>query len=319
MVISKKIRNIIKIDFMKQQLIVFFLLVIFSTIVSKGIFISFSNMNNIFKQVSIVGIIAVGQLMVILTGGIDLSVGSILALTTVVVSYCNNCGYSIILSLVIGFLVGLLCGFINGLFISKVHIPPFLATLAMMNIARGVAYILSGGNPIYISQHEYFVFARSDIMGINTQIFIWIFVILIGIFILKRTTLGRFIYMTGGNEKCAYFSAINVKIIKIFVYTISGLFAAVAGIILTSKLGMGAPFLSEWSNLDSIAAVVIGGASLNGGKGTMAGTIVGTLILGSINNLMNITNISPYFQKAIIGFIIISAVYMNYFHKDGKS
>lgn len=307
---GKNLFSFITISF-NNQLIIVVLLVIFATIFSKGIFLTPSNLTNVLIQISRVGILAVGQTLVILLAGIDLSVGSVVALSTVVLAHFSTNEYGVVLPIIITLLVGLLSGAVTGITVVKGKVPAFIATLAMMGIARGIAYVITRGQPIYGIPKEYDIFGRGNVWGIPTQIIIWFILVLLGIFILRRTKLGRFIYLLGGNEDCAFISGVKINKVKFFVYTFSGLCAAIAGIVLTSRLNMGAPFLAEVDNMKSIAAVVIGGTSLQGGKGSMTGTLIGTLILGIIYNLLNILNVNPYFQEAIIGIIVLLAVFMN--------
>lgn len=293
------------------RLSVFLILALMSTVLSKGIFLSPANIHNMLRQYAGIGIMAVGQTLAILLAGVDLSQGSVVALVSMVVAYLNTNGYGLILPLVIGLLAAAGCGLISGLVITKGKVPPFIATLAMSSIARGIATLITQARPVYGLSNELLVFGRGTIAGIGVQIFVWANVALLGLFLLTRTVYGREVYIVGGNERSAHLSGINAQKVKLIAYMLSALCAAVAGIMITSKMDMGGPYISLSDNVQSVAAVVIGGTSFLGGSGSVSGTIVGTLIIAMINNLMNLLLINPYIQQGIIGAIILLTVTMN--------
>lgn len=272
-------------------------------------FIKPANLLNILRQTSINGILAMGMIFVIITGGIDLSVGSITAVSAVVASSFAHPGeYPLIFTISIGLSTGLLLGFVNGLLIAKAEIAPFIATLGMMTIARGIALVYSSGRPVIdLSDHFNFI-GGGYIKGIPVPVYIYGLVILISFFILHFTVFGRRVYAVGGNELSAKYSGIKTNRIKTGVYMISGLLAGLAGIVLSSRVMSGNPSAGVSYELDAIAAVVIGGTSLTGGVGSVFGTMIGALILGVINNGLDLLNVSSYYQQIVKGVIIILAV-----------
>jgi inositol transport system permease protein len=263
------------------------------------------------RQYSTIGIMAVGQTVVILLAGVDLSQGSMMALVSMVVAYLNVNGFGIVLPLVVGLLVGALGGLFSGTIITKGKVPPFIATLAMASICRGLATLITQSRPIYGLSKELLVFGRDTIGGIGIQVIIWASVGLLGIFMITRTVYGRGVYAVGGNEKSAHLSGINVQKVKLLGYAFSGICAAIAAIVITSRMDMGGPYVNANDNVQSIASVVIGGTSFAGGRGSVSGTILGTVIIAMINNLMNLMLINPYIQQGIIGAIIVVTVTLN--------
>ncbi len=293
------------------RLVMFLVLVVVSTVLSRGVFLSPSNIHNMLRQYSTIGIMAVGQTVVILLAGVDLSQGSMMALVSMVVAYLNVNGFGIVLPLVVGLLVGALGGLFSGTIITKGKVPPFIATLAMASICRGLATLITQSRPIYGLSKELLVFGRDTIGGIGIQVIIWASVGLLGIFMITRTVYGRGVYAVGGNEKSAHLSGINVQKVKLLGYAFSGICAAIAAIVITSRMDMGGPYVNANDNVQSIASVVIGGTSFAGGRGSVSGTILGTVIIAMINNLMNLMLINPYIQQGIIGAIIVVTVTLN--------
>ncbi|MEA4882738.1 MAG: ABC transporter permease [Clostridia bacterium] len=293
------------------RLSVLLLLTVVSTVLSKGIFLSPANLHNMLRQYAGIGIMAVGQTLVILLAGVDLSQGSVVALVSMVVAYLNTSGYGIIWPLVIGVSAGAACGLTSGLIVTKGKVPPFIATLAMSSIARGIATLTTQARPIYGLSKELLVFGRGTVAGIGIQILVWANTALLGVFLLARTVYGREVYIVGGNEKSANLSGISTHRVKLIAYILSGVCAALAGIMITSKMDMGGPYISLNDNVQSVASVVIGGTSFAGGRGSVSGAIVGALIIAMINNLMNLLLINPYIQQGIIGAIILLTVTMN--------
>ena len=272
-------------------------------------FIKPVNLLNILRQTSINGILAMGMIFVILTGGIDLSVGSITAVSAVVASSFAHPGeYPLIFTIGIGLSTGLFLGFINGLLIAKAEIAPFIATLGMMTIARGIALVYTSGRPVINLSDQFNFIGGGYIGGIPVPVYIYALVILISFFVLHYTVLGRRVYAVGGNELSAKYSGIKTTKIKTSVYMISGLLAGLAGIVLSSRVMSGNPSAGVSYELDAIAAVVIGGTSLTGGVGSVFGTMIGALILGVINNGLDLLNVSSYYQQIVKGIIIILAV-----------
>lgn len=272
-------------------------------------FFTVSNVFNVIRQSSMIAILGVGMTFVIITGGIDLSVGSVLAFSAIIASYCMvNLNYSIFLAMIIGSLAGVICGAINGLMVTRVKLPPFIATLAMMSIARGLSLVITGGRPIFGLPKAFEFFGGGYISYFPTPIIIMLILYLLATIFLNNTKLGLYSYAIGGSRETALFLGINVKKYLLLVYSISGFTSALAGLILASRLSSGQPLAGLGYELDVIAAVVIGGSSLSGGEGSMLGTLSGALIISVLRNGLNLLNISSYWQQVAIGLVIASAV-----------
>lgn len=271
-------------------------------------FLTVSNLLNVAQQTSINAIIAVGVTFVIITAGIDLSVGSIMAFSGVVLASALDAGIPLPISLLISLAIGMVCGSLNGLFITYGKLPPFIATLGMMSVARGAALLYTEGRPISGFGEDFRSFATGEILGIPSPVVIMIVVYIIAHFILNRTKLGRYTYAIGGNEEAAILSGINVKFIKTMIYGICGMLSGLAAIILTARLNSAQPIAGIMYELDAIAATVIGGTSLMGGEGRVVGTLIGALIMGVLRNGLNLLGISSFVQQIVIGSVIIIAV-----------
>ncbi|QBO37044.1 ribose ABC transporter permease [Periweissella cryptocerci] len=275
-------------------------------------FLEFNNILNLLRQVSINALIAFGMTFVILTAGIDLSVGSILAFTGAITAQMIVGGMPPAIALLIGVLLGGVLGAINGLIITVGGAAPFIATLATMTIFRGATYVFTNGNPITGSAmtNSFFfqVIGRGYFLGIPFPIVIMIVAFALLYLLLHKMSFGRKTYALGGNEKAAFVSGIKTKKVTILIYTISGIMAAVAGTILTSRLNSAQPDAGMSYEMDAIAAVVLGGTSLAGGKGRIFGTLIGALIIGTLNNGMNLLGISSFYQQIVKGIVIIIAV-----------
>jgi ribose transport system permease protein len=271
-------------------------------------FLTVSNLLNVAEQATIIAIIAVGMTFVIITGGIDLSVGSVLAFAGVVMASALHGDIPLPLALLIGLGVGLLSGVINGLLITIGRLPPFIATLGMMSVARGAALMFTEGRPISGFSEGFRSIATGEILKIPAPVVIMIVVYLIAHFVLKRTKLGRYTYAIGGNEEAALLSGINVRLNKTMVYGIAGLLSGLAAILLTARLNSAQPIAGMSYELDAIAATVIGGTSLLGGEGTVSGTLIGALIMAVLRNGLNLLSVSSFFQQVVIGSVIIFAV-----------
>ncbi|MFC5559221.1 ribose ABC transporter permease [Ureibacillus thermophilus] len=276
-------------------------------------FLTISNIFNVLRQVSISAIIAFGMTFVILTGGIDLSVGSTLALTGAVAASLLAGGIDPIISMGVALILGLILGAINGLIITKGKVAPFIATLATMTIYRGLTLVYSNGKPISgLGDHASFqLFGKGYLLGIPIPVITTIFAFAVLAFILHKTTFGRRVYAVGGNEEAAKLSGINADRVKIAVYAISGFMASLSALILTSRLNSAQPTAGESYELDAIAAVVLGGTSLNGGKGWIFGTLIGALIIGVLNNGMNLIGVSSFWQQVVKGIVILLAVLLD--------
>jgi ribose/xylose/arabinose/galactoside ABC-type transport system permease subunit len=280
-------------------------------------FRSLSNIENILQQISVNGIMAIGMTLVIITAGIDLSVGSVLALSAVVatslakVTDQGNAEHLLMVPVAMGILVGFVCGAINGILIAKRRLAPFIVTLGMMTVARGLALVYTSGRPEINLSDGYDQIGGGSIGGIPYPAIIFFVVVLMGIFILHYTRFGRYVYAVGGNELAAKVSGVNTDRILIGVYAFTGALAGVAGIVLSSRVMSGPPAAGQGYELDAIAAVVIGGTSLSGGIGSIAGTIVGVLIIGVMTNGLDLLNVPSYWQQIAKGLIIVCAVLLD--------
>lgn len=285
------------------------LLIIGILSVISPVFLTFNNVINVLRQISINGLLAIGATFVILTKGIDLSVGSILAFSGVAAaSLAQNGAYPPLVAIIAGILAGLLLGIINGFVIAKWNVAPFIVTLGMMSAARGLTFVYSDGRPIPNLSQGFQVIGSGSIMNIPIPVILLFLVFSICSVLLYRTKFGRYVFAVGGNEESAIISGVNVRKIKVWVYSISGLLAGLAGVILTARVTSGLPQAGVSYELDAIAAVVIGGTSLAGGKGRLWGTLVGALLIGVINNGLDLLNVSSYYQLIVKGLIIVVAV-----------
>jgi ribose transport system permease protein len=301
-----------------QSLIALFLMCLVISLLSDK-FLTGTNLWNVLRQISVNVCISVGMTLVILTAGIDLSVGSVLAFSSAVgvglfksglefQSFDVYMGFTILGCLLVCCLIGLLFGLFNGWIITKFSLPPFVATLAMLTIARGLTMLYTSGVPISNLGEAYEFIGSGWFLGIPVPVWISTFVVLVLIFISQKTSFGRHIYAIGGNEKAAFLSGVNVNKVKWLVYGISGLTAAIGGILVSSRLNSAQPNAGTSYELDSIAAVVIGGTSLSGGVGTIGGTVIGAIIIGVLNNGLVLLNVSPFWQQVVKGLVILLAV-----------
>ncbi|MCF8453197.1 MAG: ABC transporter permease [Pedobacter sp.] len=283
-------------------------------------FLTVSNWTIIITQVSINALLAFGVTFVIITGGIDLSLGSIVAVAGVSAAMlAHPDSYPVLVPVFAGLLAGLLIGAFNGFIITKSKIAPFIVTLGTMTIGRGLALILSNGRPVSNLSEPFVFIGSGKIMDIPVLIVILVLMFILCSIILNKTILGRYIYAVGGNEQAARASGINVTQVKMAVYSISGLLAGLAGILLTSRITTGQPNAGAGFELDAIAAVVIGGTSTTGGKGTIAGTLIGVLLIGVINNSLDLLNVTSYYQQVVMGIIIIGAVVLDSLNQKSNS
>ncbi|WP_230876218.1 MULTISPECIES: ABC transporter permease [Paenibacillus] len=275
-------------------------------------FLTSVNLLNIVRQITLIAIIGFGLTMIIITTGIDLSPGSIVAIVSVASAmYAHPGEYPLVVSIIVGLLLGVAAGLINGLIVSNLKIPAFIVTLGMMISARGVSYIFSDGHPITGFSKDFDFIGRGYVFGIPFMIYVLVLVGIVSHIILRHTRLGKSIYAIGGNEQAAVVSGINVKRTLLFVYMYGGLMAGVAGIMLASRIGAGQPTAGLGYELDAIAAVVIGGTSLMGGVGTIVGTLIGALIIGVLNNGMDLMHVSGYWQQVLKGVIIVGAIILD--------
>lgn len=278
-------------------------------------FLTISNILNILRQTSINSVIAAGMTFVILSGGIDLSVGSILAIAGAFAATMVAKGTNILIAVLLALLAGTVIGTFNGIVISKGKIQPFIATLATMTLLRGYTLVFTDGKPIgtgsFASAEIFSKIGAGYFLGIPIPIYIMAVVFILAYYILRHTRTGRYVYSVGSNEEATVYSGINTERIKIFVYAASGFLAALAGIIITARLSSAQPQAGSGYELDAIAAVVLGGTSLSGGVGSIFGTIIGTLIIGVLNNALNLMNVSSYYQQLLKGLVILAAVLLD--------
>ncbi len=273
-------------------------------------FLTFNNLFNVGTQIAVIAILALGQTFVIVSGGIDLSVGSVLGLAGIVFGWATAvANLPLPLALALGVGAGASAGLINGLLITLGNLPPFIATLAMLSAARGLALVISGGVPLNPIPGPILSLGSGDLFGfVPLPVILMLVMWAITVGILRSTYAGRAMYAIGGNEEASRLSGINVSRQKLLIYTLSGLFAGIAGILLTARLASAQPQAGFTFELDAIAAVVIGGASLSGGVGSASGTLIGALILGVLRNGLNLLNVSAFWQQVVIGAVIALAV-----------
>ena len=271
-------------------------------------FLTVPNLLNVAQQTSINAIIAVGMTFVIISGGIDLSVGSIVALSGVALGAALQDGQALPVALAIALGAGVTCGLVNGAIVSWGGLPPFIVTLGMMSIARGAALLFTEGRPVSGFDPLFRSIATGHVGGVPAPIIVTIAVYLIAHVVLTRTTFGRYVYAIGGNEEATRLAGVPVRFHKTMIYAVSGLVSGIAAVILTARLNSAQPIAGMMYELDAIAATVIGGTSLVGGQGSLAGTLVGALIMGVLRNGLNLLGVSSFLQQIVIGAVIIGAV-----------
>lgn len=284
--------------------------------VARPNFVTPGNLINVLRQISINGILAVGVTFVLLTGGVDLSLGSLVALTGVVAATFAHPGeYPVVVPVAMGILAGAACGVVNGSVVTLGRVAPFIVTLGMMTVARGLALVFSAGRPVANLSDEFKAIAASDLLGMPVPVWIFAAVAAASHVFLKNIRLGRYIYAVGGNENAARASGLNVGAVKLFAYTACGALAGLAGVVQASRITTGQPNTGVGYELDAIAAVVIGGTSLSGGVGGVGGTVLGALLMGVINNGLDLLNVSSYYQQIVKGVIIVGAVWLDRRHR----
>lgn len=286
-------------------------LIVFPT--TRTTFMTPKNVFNILRQNASNLFLATGMTMVIILGGIELSVGSVIALSGVVAAGCViNFGLPEIVGFLAAIAVGAVVGMFNGIVICKTDIPPFIVTLASMNITKGIALVLTGGSPIRCMT-DAFKFPGAGYVGpVPTPVILMIIVFIIAAFMINRTQLGRHIYAVGGNAQAAKFSGINVQRVKFIVYTYTGIMSGIAGVVVASRLYSGQPTAGDGAEMDAIAAVVVGGTSMSGGSGRLGGTLIGVLIIGVLNNGLNLLGVDSNWQYIVKGLVILLAVYVDF-------
>lgn len=308
--------------FFRKYLIVFIFLgmcVLLAFFSPNNSFLKPQNLINVVRQISVIGLLAVGVMLCIIALGIDLSLGSVLGFSAVVTaSFVQQIGWKEALypgftapafvAVLAGLTIGGLAGVVNGSLIAAFQIPPFIATLGMMTIARGLAYIYSNGRPVSTLNEDFLFIGGGDILGVPVPIIVFGIVIVLAHLMLNFTRFGRHVYAIGGNETAARVSGVNLGRTKILIYTFSGLMAGLGGAVLTARVQSATPALGMGYELDAIASAIIGGTSFAGGIGTVWGTVVGALIIGVMNNGLDLLNVSPFYQQVVKGLIIIVAI-----------
>jgi ribose transport system permease protein len=293
-----------------QKLLPFFTLVVLAialTIATPN-FLTQSNLASVARQTAVINIIALGMTLVIITGGIDLSVGSILAIAGLFGTTAMKNGHSIPVALLVGLLVGLVCGLINGLGVAVLKINPFIVTLGTMGIFRGLALVISNGLPVHQVPAAFAFLGEDNFLGVPVVLYILLLCAVLMHFVLENTKLGRYAFAIGSNSSAAYYAGVPIRFHLAMVYAIIGLLSGLAGMVEASRLMIGQPTAGQGYELQAIAAVVIGGGSLTGGEGSVLGTLIGAFVMGLLSNGSDLLGISPYWQQAIIGAVIIAAV-----------
>ena len=306
---------------MLRQFGLFFVALIIIVVMSfvSDVFLKSANIRNVLRQISLNGILAVGMTFVILTGGIDLSVGSVVAITGVISGSIMISGGNWVLACLAALVISLVCGAINGLLIAYVGFQPFIATLSTMTIGRGFALAYSDGKPYTISNPAFKEIGQGSFLGVPIPIILLFVVCILGIVILNTTTFGRYVLALGGNKSAARLSGVLTKRVELMVYVLSSACAWLVGLILAARISSGQPTAGESYEMDAIAATAIGGTSMSGGIGTLTGTILGFVIIGLLSNSMNLLNINSFYQQIVKGLLIIIAVFLDMRTKGAKA
>jgi len=303
----------------RNLILIFAVLVVFLTVTTKGKFLSFGNITNLLRQTSINGVVALAMLFVIITGGIDLSVGAIVGLSGMVFAMftSNRLDYQLpsFQAILIAILVSVLFGLANGFAVYDMKIPPFIATLGVMTFVRGLVMYISGGRMITGIPRKFINFASEVVLDIPALVWLWLGIALASGLVLKYTRFGRNLYAIGSNREAARLSGVNLRLNYLLAYAVSGFLSGVAGLMLASRLAAGVPTAGQGYELDAIASVVIGGASLSGGAGTALGTVIGAVLIQTLRNGGNLLGIDPFVMQMMIGLIIIGAVFFDQYVK----
>ncbi len=299
-------------------LVIILIILFFFFSVLSDAFFTIDNLLNVLRQISMTCIVGVGMTMVIILGDIDLSPGAVMAFVGVISATIYKLTTSPLLTLLSALSIGAIIGFINGFITAKGKIPAFITTLATMQIFRGIAFVYTGGNPVSVFDPRFTAFGTGYVGFIPLPVVIMILIILFGVFITGHTRFGRHVYACGGNAKASEWSGVNVSGTKIGVFTITGILTGLAGLIMAARLGSGQPSAANGFEMDVIAAVILGGASLAGGKGTIWGTVIGAIIIGILANGLTLLDVSSYWQQIVKGIIIVGAVLIDTNSKKNK-
>jgi ribose transport system permease protein len=281
-------------------------------------FLTVANALNVMEQTAINAIVAVGMTYVIIAGGIDLSVGSLVAFSGVALAAALKADWPLAAAIAVALAVGALSGLVNGAVISFGRLPPFIMTLGMMSVARGAALLFTDGRPISGFDPGFRSIATGRVLGVPAPIVLTLAIYAVAHFGLSRTRFGRYVYGIGGNEEATRLSGVAVRFHKTMVYVVSGVASAVAAVLLTARLNTAQPIAGIMYELDAIAATVIGGTSLSGGEGSLAGTLIGALTMGVLRNGLNLLGVSSFLQQLVIGFVIIVAVLVDLMIKEKR-
>lgn len=312
-VAKKEKKSIFKNNLIALLIIIVAMVIILSFVTD--FFFSIDNLSAVMTQMALTGILAVGMTFCIITEGVDLSVGNVLSLVGIVLAICLRAGIPVFISIIIAILTGCLCGFIVGILVAKGNLPAFIATLGMMNIAQGVSLVISNGSSIYGYTSALVGVGSGKIAFIPIT---WLFMLgcfVLGWFVLQHTKLGRYVYMVGGNQEASRLSGVNVAMVKTVVFTISGLCAGIAGVLMTGRLNSADPNAGNNMQMDAIAAAIIGGTSMSGGEGKVMGTFLGAIIMAIVKNGMIQLGLSSYPQQIVVGAIIILVVLLDMMNK----
>lgn len=309
--IFKKINNAVKRTGIQIGALLGLLLLIIILTVTTNTFMSYGNIINVLRQITINAILAFGMTFVILTGGIDLSVGSIAAVAGLVAVYTANLGLHPLLVILLSLAAGAALGAFNGIVITKGKIVPMVATLATMSIIRGIAYVATEGRPIRLLEISFAEIGIGYFMAIPIPVIVLAIAFVFSVILLGKSRFGRHVYILGGNKETARLSGINVNRVMTMVFVLSGMFAALSGLIVSARLYSAQPTTGDDYAMDAISAAILGGTSLSGGIGTISGTLIGALIIGILNNGMNLLSIPSYYQMIVKGVVILGAILLD--------
>lgn len=289
-----------------------FLIILFAVLsIASPTFRTSANLINVARQVSINMIIACAMTMVLIIGGIDLSVGAVMAMAGMVASYLSLSGQPFAVCMAAGLAAGAVSGFIDGMILANTNLPPFIVTYAAQSILRGMVYVITSAGTVRLTSQVFLQFGGGSLGPVPLPVVYMLAVIVLSVLLLSRSKLGRHMYAIGGNPRAAQFAGINIRRIKTLIYTMSGTMAALAGLVLTSRNSSMQPAVGNGAEMDAIAAVVLGGTSMAGGRGAIAGTILGAFIIGFINNGLNMLRMDSFYQYICKGIVILIAVYMD--------
>lgn len=312
---TKKLMNSITNNMREYAIFGVFIVVCIALAIAEPSFSTSTNILNVLRQISITGYIAIGMLMVIITGGIDLSVGVLVGLCAAIGADFAHSGQGALWGILVGLGLGAFCGAVNGIFVAYLGLPPFIVTLGTKLAISGAALVYTQGQPTTGLSEEFIELGAGFLLGVPIPVWILLLCVLIGTFLLNYTKFGRYVYAIGGNETSAKVSGVNVRLNKMLVYVLSGTFAALAGVVLSARVNAGSPVAGLNYEMDAITICVIGGCSLMGGSGSIRGVVAGMLLMGVITNGMTLLNVSSYWQLIVKGSIIVLAVLFDTYSK----